>query len=171
MKPAEMVEPDPRWQNIVGDRTALEGIAARWRVSDAIPDGVSDVLRIARLLFVHSYFVYEFSLTAATWALLVLEASLRDCLDADARTPFASLITQAEATGLLTAAEAEAIDAGRQLRNRIVHGHLLVTVLSPGAVGEMLEATHEAISDLYERAAPSTTSDPAETLRGGEDPA
>jgi uncharacterized protein YutE (UPF0331/DUF86 family) len=63
------------------------------------------------------------------------------------------LIRQAETGGLLTHDEAAAIDAGRELRNRIVHGHLLVTVLSPGAVGEMLEATHEAISDLYERVA------------------
>lgn len=151
MKPAELVEPDPRWQNFVGDRSGLEAHAAGWRVSDAVPEGVADVLRIARSLFVHSYFVYEFSLTAVTWALLVLEASLRDCLHADERTPFAALIKDAEANGLLTREEAESIDAGRQLRNRIVHGHLLVTVLTPGAAAQMLQATHEAISDLYER--------------------
>jgi hypothetical protein len=83
MKSAELVNPDPRWQTMLGDKGALEAIADSWRVSEAVPDGVSNVLRIARSLFIHSYFVYEFSLTAATWALLVLEASLRDCLQAD----------------------------------------------------------------------------------------
>jgi hypothetical protein len=157
MKPAELVEPDPRWQRLVGDKSGLEAAAASWRVSSAVPDGVASVLRIARLLFVHSYFVYEFSLTAVTWGLLVLEASLRDCLQADERIPFARLIRDAESRSLLSHAEAEAIDAGRELRNRIVHGQLLVTTLTPAVVGEMLAATHDAISDLYERVAEEPT--------------
>jgi hypothetical protein len=151
MKPPELVEPDPRWQYLVGDRVALEEHAADWRVSEAVPDGVSEVLRIARSLFVHSYFVYEFSLTAVTWALFVLEASLRDCLAASERTTFAALIKEAEARGLLAQPEADAVNAARELRNRIVHGHLLVTTLSPGAAAQFIKATHEAISDLYER--------------------
>jgi len=153
MKPAELVEPDPRWEQFIGDREALERHTATWRVSEAVPDGVAAVLRIARSLFIHSYFVYEFSLTAVTWALLVLEASLRDCLDADDRPSFAALIKDAAIRGLLTAEEADAIDAGRQLRNRIVHGHLLVTTLTPGVAAQMLDATHAAISDIYERVA------------------
>src|SRR5581483_9526089 len=111
MKPAELVPPDPRWDHFVGDRGALEREAATWRVSPAIPEGVASVLQIARSLFVHSYFVYEFSLTAVTWALLVLEAGLRDCLRADDRVPFAKLVNDALARGLLTAAEADAIEA------------------------------------------------------------
>ena len=110
------------------------------------------MLRVARALFVHSYFVYEFSLTAVIWGLLALEASLRGCLDASDRESLASLIRRAKDRGLITPIEADALDAGRELRNRIVHGHLL-PAFSPGAAAQMLEATHEAISDIYERVA------------------
>ena len=162
MTPAELVDPDPRWRNFVGDRGALAAHAATWRVSDSVPDGVADVLRVSRDLFIHSYFVYEFVLTAVIWGLLALEAGLRDCLDAESRESLHDLIVRAEGQGLFTAEEAAALDAGRQLRNRIVHGHLLPT-FAPGVGAQMLQATHDAISDLYDRASSAPIQDPAET--------
>lgn len=146
------VDPDPRWRNFVTDRAALDACAAGWRVSPAVPAGIADVLRVSRELFVHSYFVYEFLLTASIWGLLALEASLRVCLNADDRVSLQRLIQRAKSEGLLTPHEAEALDAGRKLRNTIVHGSLL-PAFTPGAAEQMLQATHEAISELHDRAA------------------
>lgn len=153
MKPTELVDPDPRWQHFGTDRAALERKAASWPVGKAVPKGVADVLQVVRSLFVHSYFVYEFSLVATTWALLALEISLRDCLGAGDRRRFEQMIKDAVKCGLLHPDEALAIDAARNLRNGIIHGEMLVSTLTPGSTAEMLGATHEAISDLYERSA------------------
>jgi hypothetical protein len=79
-KPPELVEPDERWQVMLGDRAALVRTAAGWRNDESVPNAVAAMLRVTRELFVHSYFVYEFSVVAVTWSLLALEAALRDCL-------------------------------------------------------------------------------------------
>lgn len=144
-------KPDPRWRNFATDYAALQASAAEWPVGQEVPDGIGGVLRVSRELFVCSYFVYEFLLTAVIWGLLALEASLRLCLEAGDDESLGRLIRRAHADGLITEAEASALDAGRKLRNSIVHGHLLPT-FTPGAAEGMLRGTHEAISDLHGRA-------------------
>jgi hypothetical protein len=150
-RPDVTLSPDPWWGNFHSDHAALVRSAARWPIGEAVPDGVATVLRVSRDLFVQSYFVHEFLLTAVTWGLLALEASLRMCVQAGERDSLGALIRRARDGGLLTTDEANVLDAGRQLRNQIVHGALLPTSLTPGMAEQMLLGTHEAISDLHMR--------------------
>ena len=150
-RPDVTLSPDPWWGNFHSDHAALVRCAARWPVSEAVPEGIATVLRVSRDLFVQSYFVHEFLLTAVTWGLLALEASLGMCVEAGDRDNLGALIRRARDSGLLTADEASVLDAGRQLRNQIVHGALLPTSLTPGMAEQMLLGTHEAISDLHGR--------------------
>lgn len=145
------LSPDPWWGNFHSDHAALARSAARWPVNEAVPEGIATVLRVSRDLFVQSYFVHEFLLTAVTWGLLALEASLRVCIQARDRDSLDVLIRRARDRGLLSAEEANVLDAGRQLRNQIIHGALLPTSLTPGMAEQMLLGTHEAISDLHAR--------------------
>lgn len=146
-----MLSPDPWWGNFHSDQAALARSAARWPVNEAVPEGIATVLRVSRDLFVQSYFVHEFLLTAVTWGLLALEASLRVCVQASDRDNLGPLIRRARDRGLLTADEANVLNAGRQLRNQIIHGALLPTNITPGMAEQMLLGTHEAISDLHLR--------------------
>ncbi|MGA9876460.1 MAG: hypothetical protein WBQ21_11695 [Solirubrobacteraceae bacterium] len=157
-RPDVTLPPDPWWENFHSDHAALARSAARWPVSEAVPEGIATVLRVSRDLFVQSYFVHEFLLTAVTWGLLALEGSLRVCLKASDRDSLDALIRRARGRGLLTADEANSLDAGRQLRNQIIHGALLPTSLTPGMAEQMLLATHEATSDLHARTEADTQS-------------
>ena len=80
-----------------------------------------------------------------------MEASLRVCVQASDRDSLGALIRRARDRGLLTEDEANVLDAGRQLRNQIIHGALLPTNITPGMAEQMLLGTHEAISDLHVR--------------------
>lgn len=77
---------------------------------------------------------------------------------ADART-FGPLVDEAAGRkrGLITQDEAEVLRKAAGLRNDIVHGHLQPKApsqsYSPKDAMEMVKAIHEAISDLYSRAA------------------
>lgn len=148
-------DPDRRWRELFPTRQDLEERVGEWQAGEAVPAGVADALRVARALLVHSYYVYEFSLVAATWGLLVLEASLRDCLGAPDSTTLKKLIAQASERGLITSEEAEALHGARGLRNRIVHGSLLPTFDPQEALG-LLDAIHAAITDIYGRASEGT---------------
>jgi hypothetical protein len=62
---------DPRGQHFLGDRGGscrpggrVASAAASWPVDPGVPDEVKTILSVARELFVHSYFVYEFSVVA-----------------------------------------------------------------------------------------------------------
>jgi hypothetical protein len=151
-RPDVTLPPDPWWGAFQSDHAALARSAAGWPVSEAVPEGIATVLRVSRDLFVQSYFVHEFLLTAVTWGLLALEASLQVCLRASDHDRLGALIQRARERGLLTADEADVLDAARRLRNQIIHGALLPTNITPGMAEEMLLGTHEAISDLHERA-------------------
>jgi hypothetical protein len=59
-KPPELVEPDERWQILIGDRERLAAVAARWETNKSTSTQVAEMLEICRALFVYSYFVYEF---------------------------------------------------------------------------------------------------------------
>lgn len=155
-RPDVTLSPDPWWGNFHSDHAALVRSAARWPVGEAVPEGIARVLRVSRDLFVQSYFVHEFLLTAVTWGLLALEASLRVCLQASDRDSLDVLIRRARDRGLLTADEAGSLDGGRQLRNHIIHGALLPTNVTPGMAEQMLLGTHEAISDLHARTNPES---------------
>jgi len=133
-------EPDSRWHEYVADHDDLVARVDAWTVSDAVPELIADVLRVARALLIDSYFIYDYSLVATTWALLITEACLKDCLVYAAKGPdkrtFGQLIDEAHRRGLIQQDEANALRGVAELRNRVVHGHL-----------------KPKVSDLYSRAA------------------
>jgi hypothetical protein len=152
--------PDPRWKGVVVDQAELADRVNHWTVGDAVPEKVADVLRVARTLLIDSYTTYDYSLVATTWGLLVTEASLRGCLPIagarqDKRT-FVQLVATARRRGLITKEEANALGGLAGLRNLIVHGHLQPKApdhsYSANDALEMLEAIHDAITDIYMRA-------------------
>lgn len=152
-KPPELVEPDERWQSMVGDRAALAELAGSWPSDERVRPAVGEMLRVSRQLFVHSYFVHEFAVVAVVWSVFALEAALRDCLGGEAgeRDGLARLVGKAERRNWLSSAQAEAIRAGAELRNRLVHteGQKAFTV---GMTAELLAASHQAVSDIYRAA-------------------
>jgi len=163
MGPSGQRLPDPRWQEAFSAQADVATRVSDWAVGDAVPAPVADVLRVARMLLIDSYYVYDDSLVAVTWALMAAEASLKRCMPFMAGGPdkrtFVTLVAEAagQKRGLITKEEAAALRGAAELRNLIVHGHLQVKPASesysPTNVMTMLEAIHAAISDIYARAA------------------
>jgi hypothetical protein len=131
-----------------------------WTVGAAVPTPVAEVLRTARKLLVDSYRAFEYSLVAVGWALFALEVTMHDCTmligPNSARRTFGASISKAQRSGLITQEEANALRLAADLRNRIVHGYLLPKPrphsYAPHDALTMLEAVHDAITDLYTRA-------------------
>lgn len=144
---------------MVGTRADLARVSDTWPTGGReVPEGIANMLRVSRELFVHSYFVYEFSVVAVTWSLIAIEAALRDCLGAAAdRAGLTGLVGKAQGRGWLTVNEAERLRAGAQLRNRLAHadGQVNFTV---GMAAPMLEAAHSAVRELYLRSSPNSRS-------------
>lgn len=155
VKPHVTLAPAPQWQHLAGSYDDLVGAASDWRRDDSVPESVADMLSTARSLFIHSYFEYEFLVVATTWSLLALEVALRDVLELD-RGPgspgLGKMIGKAQGRGWFTPAEAEAVSAGKELRDRLIHGTGIVRY-TPGMAEPMLRASHAAVADLYMRAA------------------
>lgn len=122
-----------------------------WQLDNAVPVGVAEALRVAQALLIHSYYVYDFALVAATWSMLALEASLKDCVGALSEPKLVEVIDLATERGLITKEGAEVLHATRRLRNEIVHGALLPS-FPPSAAIQLVEGIHDAISDIYARA-------------------
>jgi hypothetical protein len=152
MKPPESVHPDPRWQQLLGGWDDLKRIADSWEKDDRVAPDIARILKVACDLFVHSYFKYEFATVATAWSLLALEATLRDCLglQKEDRIGLKVLIGKAQGRGWLSAQEANALHAGRELRDQFVHAEDLA-IYTPAMAAELLAAAHAAISDLYGR--------------------
>jgi hypothetical protein len=83
-KPLVEVEPDERWQQMVGSHADIVAHAASWPVQPTTNAQVAEMLAICRRLFEHMYFVYEFGVVAVVWSPLAVEAALRDRLGEDA---------------------------------------------------------------------------------------
>jgi hypothetical protein len=99
----------------------LYEVAESWRVSEHTPPEIRDQLRVSRDLFTHCLLVWEFSAVGVAWSLLAVESALRWALGARQSTPFQQLIKRAHREGLLTDELADALDAGRRLRNDFSH--------------------------------------------------
>lgn len=156
--------PDPRWQDLFPRVEDLHDEVARWTVSAVVADGVAGLLRLSRELLVDSYFKFEYTLVAAQKALEALEACLRGCVpvddpEHDTRT-FVPLVNQAAGRrhALITAEEATTLRASGEFRNLVAHGRIICHAdpeksYEPKDAWEFVESAHEAINDLYERAA------------------
>ena len=153
--PLGLLAPDERWQNsMVGTRSDLEDVVRRFEEHEATPEKVSRLLLTSRNLFVHSYFVHEFSIVGALWSLHAVEAALKDLLgvpDNDYQTTFTEMVGKAQARGWLTVQEGERMRGGAKLRNGLVHSREQGT-LTAGVAVMLLEASHEFVATLYERA-------------------
>lgn len=152
-KPPVPLEPDERWQLMVGTHADLAAHASAWPTHQVTNREVADMLAICRRLFEHTYFVYEFGVVAVVWSVLAVEAALRDRLgnDADDRDGLTKLIGKAEGRGWLKQHEADALRAGAELRNRLVHAQSY-GVFTPAMVAGALETAHRAIAKLYSTA-------------------
>ena len=84
------------------------------------------------------------------WSVLAVEAALRDRLAGDAaeRDGLKKLLGKAHGRGLLGIDQVEVLDAGAQLRNRLVHGQTYGG-FTPAQVAAALEAAHAVVAHLY----------------------
>jgi hypothetical protein len=133
----------------------LAGHASEWAdlLSDVmIVDGPAALLRMARSQFAHSWFDYEFMVTACLTGFQALEAAFRVLYPEAERTPFRALIRKARQEGVLPDSIADLADAGAELRNSFSHP-LTQTVLTLGMAVPMLENTHRLVALLMNEAA------------------
>jgi hypothetical protein len=145
-------KPDPRWREMFPDQAALEAEVQSWPVADTVPNDMAEVLRVVRGLLIQSYNDYEFMLVAITWGLLALEGGLVACLDFADSSGLKELIGEAHTRQVVTDNEAKALKVAADLRNKIVHGKLR-PFFAPSFGVIMIEDLHQAICDLYDRAA------------------
>lgn len=166
--------PDRRWQKSFPTVAALHEEVDSWPVGPSVAEGVARLLNFARNLLVDSYFAYQYTQVAGEKALQALEACLRGCVpatdeEADNRT-LATLIRAGHQRGLLTSEEANVLQSStRPLRNDLAHGRVICPedseqAYGPEAVLDLVRSAHEAVTDLYARAAARRDSAPDAVL-------
>jgi hypothetical protein len=129
--------------------------AGSWPTTSTTPSGPAELLTTSRGLFVHGYYVYSLFAVAGVWSILAIEAALK--LRLNCNSSFKSLVESAEAGGLLPPHgwDNGRLDAGRQLRNRTVHGEAQ-QLWTPAMAESVIAASHEAVAALYpENATPA----------------
>jgi hypothetical protein len=128
----------------------LRRLASSWPTTSTTPSGPAELLGTSRSLFAHGYYVYSLFAVAGTWSILALEAALKLRLNAKPNSSFKSLVESAEAAGLLPPHgwDNGRLDAGRQLRNRTVHGEAQ-QLWTPPMAESVVAASHEAVAALY----------------------
>jgi hypothetical protein len=104
-------------------------------------NGVGALLRVARSLFAHSWFDYEFMAVACLAGFQAVEAAFRNLYPDAERVSYRRLVERAESEGVLSKAIAEVANAGVDLRNFLSHP-LAQSGFSLGMAGGMLETQH-----------------------------
>ena len=129
---------------------ALRVQAANWPVTSSTPEGPASLLRTSRDLYAQSYYAYPLIAVAVVWSVFGVEAGLRARFDADRKRPLKSLVRQAEEEQLLppTGWEDERLDAGRELRNRIIHTGDQPAI-PPAMARSLIVASHELVAALF----------------------
>lgn len=133
----------------------LEEQASSWSTSADVPEGIAELLRVSRQLFVHGFFVYEFITIGAMWSLLAVEGALRLRLDSEAT--FAARIRRARELGYIAEETAAQVDAGRELRNEFAHPTTQI-VWTLGMAAPVIAASHKLVADLFPEGATTDTS-------------
>lgn len=95
-----------------------------------------------------AWFHYELLVVSAPWSLLAVEAALGDRLATGPQAMLKTLVEQAVAKGLLEPSWEPRLDAGRRLRNQLLHAGEQVT-WTPGMAAPVVAAAHKAVTDLY----------------------
>lgn len=150
-------EPDTRMANFAnlngGGHTGYHELrrqAQSWPTTGATPHGPAAMLSTCRDLYGLGYYAYALMAVGCTWSLFAVEAALRIKLSADRKVQFSTLVRQAEQQGLLPTPgwDTGRLDAGRELRNRVVHGNQL-GVLPPVRARDIIDAAHEAVAAIF----------------------
>ncbi len=151
--------PDRRWADIVG-RMTLDGVemmsfarladlAAEWEgiipPQPAEIDGPAQLLRMARSLFAHSWFDYDFMTVACLLGFQAMEAAFRALYPEPEGRPLLKLVNQAERDAILPHNIAELARSGVELRNLYSHPRTQ-SVLSVGMAASMLENAHRLVA-------------------------
>jgi hypothetical protein len=131
-----------------------------WPTTGGTPSGPGDLLSTSRDLYTLGYYAYSLFAVAGTWSILAVEAALKLRLGASRSSTFKNLVERAEAAGLIPPqgwADGR-LDAGRQLRNRTLHGESQ-QLWTPAMAESVIAASHEAVATLY----PDTNTSAPET--------
>ncbi|MET8630637.1 DUF4145 domain-containing protein [Kitasatospora sp. NPDC004669] len=138
---------DPRARHFVAHYSDMHGLVAGLILPEHAPAYVVSALETSRELIRHSYYRYEFTTVAVTHSLFALERALAEHLGV--KKNFQQLIALAAAGGVISADLADRLDAGRQLRNKLAHGDLTGTALTPVMAVNMVRAAFDTAALLF----------------------
>jgi hypothetical protein len=124
----------------------LKQQAETWPVTAATPAGPAALLKTAREMFAHGFYVYEFVAASCSWAVNAVEAALK--LRLEQQGSFRSLIAAAEDGGILQPGTGAALHAGRDIRNGFVHEGTQ-PVWTFGMADQALRTPHFIVAELY----------------------
>jgi hypothetical protein len=99
-------------------------------------------------MFVDGYYTYENFMDAATRSLQAVEAALRVHFDAGESVSFARLIKRANAEGLVDDDTCDVLDAGRELRNKLIH-MTNAPVFNPAMAAGIIASSHNFVAKIY----------------------
>ncbi|WP_073969752.1 hypothetical protein [Streptomyces sp. CB02460] len=140
--------PDDRAHDFVTCYADMHGLVEGLVVPDGGPEAAATVLRTARELLRQSYYCFEFSTVAVMHSLIAVEIVLRDRIPDAGKKPLQQLIKQGADAGILTARQAEYLDDGRKIRNRLVHGHTAHAAMPPAMSVPMVTTSFTIVSEL-----------------------
>lgn len=126
----------------------MASTAASWPTTDATPANVANLLATSRSLYVLSWYRYELLIVAVAWSLLAVETALRHSLGASVKKSFVELLQSATQKGLLAPELAEQLDAGRRIRNMLLHPGEVLPLWPPAMARPALAVAHRVIADL-----------------------
>jgi hypothetical protein len=150
-------EPDARMTNMIAgfdehkrprpmSYAAMEELTNTWPLTAATPAGPAERLLVARDMFALAYYCYEMLPIAGAWALMGVEGALRLRLESTA--PLAKLIEMARDRDLIPEGSEGALQAGREIRNRLVHGET-PPVWSLGMADPVMRTCHAIVAELF----------------------
>jgi hypothetical protein len=119
-----------------------------WVVTEKTPTEIAEMLEVARSLYCHGFFVYEFIVVAVQQAFVALEAALAHRLDRP-KDSLGDLIGRARRTGLIDEAAFERLDQGaRRLRNGFSHAREQ-QAWTPGMAVPVIGSTFAIVAALW----------------------
>jgi hypothetical protein len=132
----------------------LSDLAAEWE--EIVPpqppelDGPTHLLRMARSLFAHSWFDYEFMTVACLLGLQAVEAAFRALYPEPEGGPLLRLVNQAEREDVLPRNIAELARTGCELRNLYAHPRTQ-SALTVAVAVSIMENTHRLVALVLAR--------------------
>ena len=111
--------------------------------------GSLNLLKMARSLFLHAWFDYEFMVLSCLVGLQAVEAGLREIYPDAEKVPFRRLVRRARDDGYLPPNIADLAHAAAQLRNRLSHPRDQAA-FTIGMAAPVLENTHRLVVLLIE---------------------